>query len=152
MADGKNMIVERTLFIIKPDAVKRNLIFPILDMVKSSGLKILVQKKILLPEEKIAKLYEQHAGKDFYPKLVQFAASGAAVCAVIEGENAIKRLRDLMGDTYPSKAAPGTIRGKFKLASDIGPSGAVENLVHGSDSPERAKIEIEIFFGKELAV
>ena len=145
-------MIERTLFIIKPDAVKRNLVSQILSDVRASGLKLLVQKKVALPRETLEGLYEEHFGKGFYGGLVDFMGSGVVVCAVLEGEGAIGRLRELMGNTYPSKASPESIRGKYKLESDTGPTGVVENMVHGSDSPERAKKEIELIFGKEWSV
>ncbi len=145
-------MIERTLFIIKPDAVKRNLVSPILKDLRDAGLKIVTQKKVQLQPEQLAKLYEQHQGRDYYNGLIKYMGSGVAVCGIIDGENVIKRLRDLMGNTYPSKAAPDTIRGKYRPASDIGSFGVIENMIHGSDSPERAAKEIGFIFSKELAV
>jgi len=145
-------LVQRTLFIIKPDAIRKKLSSSILKDVRDSGLNILTQKKIKLSQEDLESLYAEHKGKPFYEKLVGYMGSGAVICAVIEGVDAVDRMRDLMGDTYPSKASPQSIRGKYRGESDTGPSGAIENLVHGSDSPERAKVEIDLMFGKEWSV
>ncbi len=145
-------MVQRTLFIIKPDAIRRKLISSILKDIRSSGLKILTQKKISLSHGTLELLYGMHKGKDFYDNLIKYMSSGPCVCAVVEGVNSVERLRDLMGDTYPSGASPESIRGKYKMDSDTGPSGAIENMVHGSDGEKQAKFEIELIFGKEWAV
>jgi len=140
-------VAQKTLFIIKPDAMRRELKAPILKEVEASGLKIVKVKEGPLPLETLNKLYDEHRGRDYFPKLLNFMGSGPVVCAVLEGENAISDLRALMGSTYPSKADLKSIRGKYKGPSDIGPSGAVENLVHGSDREERAAYEIGLIFG-----
>ncbi len=146
-------VVQRTLLIIKPDAMGKGLDKQILSDIHKAGLNVIVQKKISqLPVQLLEKLYEEHKGKPFYDNLLKFMTSGPVRCAVVEGVDAVQRLRDLMGDTMPSKAAPDTIRGKYKGASDMGPSGAIENSVHGSAEADRAKYEIELFFGKKWAV
>jgi nucleoside-diphosphate kinase len=145
-------LVQRALFIIKPDAIRRGLVPSVLKDIRDSGLKILVQKKISLSGDKLKKLYEMHQGKHFYDNLMKYMSSGTVVCAVVEGVDAIERLRALMGDTFPSKAEPDTIRGKYRGESDTGPSGAIENFVHGSDTEQRAGDEITLIFGKEWAV
>lgn len=141
---------QRTLFIIKPDAVRRGLSQMIIKDVEGSGLAIAQKKEMSLSQETLKKLYEEHEAKPFYARLISFMSSGPVVCVVVDGENAVERLRTLMGNTMPSKASSDSIRGKYKGPSDIGPSGAVENVVHGSDSPKRAQFEIELIFGKEV--
>lgn len=136
--------------IIKPDAVRRGLSQMIIKDVESSGLVIAKKKEISLLQETLKKLYEEHEGKPFYPLLLSFMSSGPVVCLVVEGDNAVERLRKLMGNTMPSKASSDSIRGKYRGDSDYGPSGAVENVVHGSDSVKRAQFEIELIFGKEV--
>lgn len=145
-------MVQRTLLIIKPDAIKRGLGPSIVKDVKGASLKTLVQKKVTLSPDLLARLYEEHKGKPFYDNLMKYMTSGPSICAVLEGVNCIERLRRLMGNTYPSKASQDSIRGKYRTESDNGPSGAIENMVHGSDGPARAKVEIEIIFGKKWAV
>ncbi len=145
-------LVERALFIVKPDAVKKGFSGPILKDVQASGLKIIIQKKISLSPDALAALYKEHEGKPFYEKLIQFMSSGPVICAVVEGVNAVSRLRELMGSTMPSKAEPNSIRARYKGGSDIGPSGAVENSVHGSADPAAAKREIKLIFGEEWSV
>jgi nucleoside-diphosphate kinase len=145
-------LVERTLFIIKPDAVRRGLSSGILKDLKDSGMKILTQKKITPSVPLLERLYIEHLNKPFYGSLLNFMTSGPAICGVLEGVDAVSRFRALMGDTYPSKALPDSIRGKYRAESDTGPSGAIENMIHGSDSAEKARTEIEIFFGRDWAV
>ena len=146
----RSSLVQRTLFIIKPDAIRRNKVGDILNDLKASGLKLIRQKKINLPLETLKRLYEEHEGKDFYDNLIKYMTGGTVICAVVEGVDAIQRLRDLMGATIPSKAAPNTIRGKYRAESDTGPSGAIENLVHGSDRQERAIFEVGLLFGEDV--
>jgi len=146
-------VVQRALLIIKPDAMRKGIDKNILSDIHKAGLNVIVQKKISqVPEQMLAKLYEEHRGKPFYGDLLAFMASGSVRCAVVEGVDAVGRLRVLMGDTIPSKASPDSIRGRYKGGSDKGPSGAIENSVHGSADPERAKHEIELFFGKKWTV
>ena len=145
-------LIERTLLIIKPDAMRRGLVSPIMNEIKRSGLRTLIKEERVLSRDILERLYEEHRGRDYFEKLLNFMGSGKVICAVLEGENCINRLWSLMGNTYPSKADPRSIRGKYRGESDSGPSGAIENLVHGSDGPERANKEIEVVFGKKWAV
>ncbi len=130
---------EQTLSIIKPDAVERNLESKIKTIFQNNGFKIIKEKKIKLEKEDAEKFYKVHETKPFYNDLCEYLSSGAIVVMVLERENAIKSNRDLMGATDPSKAQEGTIRKLFGMSID-------KNSVHGSDSPENAKIEIDFFF------
>lgn len=131
--------MERTLSIIKPDAVKKQVIGKILDRFESNGLRIAALKKLQLSKEQAQKFYEIHKDRPFYNDLVNFMISGPVVVSVLEGENAVLKNRDLMGTTNPKEAKKGTIRADFAENIDA-------NAVHGSDSLENAKIEIEFFF------
>ncbi|WP_286005526.1 nucleoside-diphosphate kinase [Campylobacter avium] len=131
--------MERTLSIIKPDAVKKQVIGKILDRFESNGLRIAALKKLQLNKEQAQKFYEIHKDRPFYNDLVNFMISGPVVVSVLEGENAVLKNRDLMGATNPKEAKKGTIRADFAENIDA-------NAVHGSDSLENAKIEIEFFF------
>ena len=131
--------IEKTLSIIKPDAVERNLDEAIKTMFISDGFKIIKEKKIKLEKEDAEKFYKVHETKPFYNDLCEYLSSGAIIVMVLERENAIKSNRDLMGATDPSKAQEGTIRKLFGMSID-------KNSVHGSDSRENAKIEIDFFF------
>ena len=131
--------VEQTLSIIKPDAVERNLDQQIKSIFVKNGFKIIKEKKIKLEKEDAEKFYKVHETKPFYNDLCEYLSSGAIVVMVLERENAIKSNRDLMGATDPSKAQEGTIRKLFGMSID-------KNSVHGSDSLENAKIEIDFFF------
>jgi len=133
--------MENTLSIIKPDAVAKNVIGKIVDRFESNGLKIAAMKKIQLSEADAKAFYAVHASRPFYGELVSFMISGPVVVMVLEGENAVAKNRDLMGATNPKEAAKGTIRADFADSIDA-------NAVHGSDSLENAKIEIEFFFAK----
>lgn len=135
----KEGILERTLSIIKPDAVKKQVIGKILDRFESNGLRIAALKKLQLSKEQAQKFYEIHKDRPFYNDLVNFMISGPVVVSVLEGENAVLKNRDLMGATNPKEAKKGTIRADFAENIDA-------NAVHGSDSLENAKIEIEFFF------
>lgn len=132
-------MVERTLSIIKPDAVKKNVIGKIIDRFESNGLKIAAMRKIVLSEKDAQDFYAIHKERPFFKDLISFMTSGAVVVMVLEGENAVKKNRDLMGETDPKKAAKGTIRADFAESIDA-------NAVHGSDSLENAKNEIAFFF------
>lgn len=132
-------MVERTLSIIKPDAVKKNVIGKIIDRFESNGLKIAAMRKLVLSEKNAQDFYAIHKERPFFKDLVSFMTSGAVVALVLEGENAVKKNRDLMGETDPKKAAKGTIRADFAESIDA-------NAVHGSDSLENAKNEIAFFF------
>jgi nucleoside-diphosphate kinase len=132
-------VVERTLSIIKPDAVKKHAIGDIIGRFEKSGLKVIGMKMIFMDKEDAGVFYGVHRGKDFYDGLVDFMSSGPVVVMVLEGENAIKRVREIMGPTDPAKAPKGTIRGDMGALLPM-------NVVHGSDSPESARIEISYFF------
>ncbi len=136
------MAVERTFSIIKPDATARNLTGAVNAMIEKAGLRIVAQKRVRWTKGQAEKFYEVHKGRPFYGDLVQFMTSGPIVVQVLEGEGAVKKYRDVMGATDPAKADPGTIRKEFA-------EGIERNSVHGSDSPENAKIEIGLNFKPE---
>ncbi|NQT29214.1 MAG: nucleoside-diphosphate kinase [Candidatus Saganbacteria bacterium] len=131
---------------IKPDGVFRGLDQAVFDRVTQSGLKIIDQKKIALTSEQAEKLYRPHLGKPFYAGLIKFITSGPVIVTIISGNNAIKKLRDLMGATDPRKAVAGTIRGDLAEENVLTADKTIKNIVHGSDSPESAKREMAIFF------
>ena len=131
--------MERTLSIIKPDAVAKNVVGKILDRFESNGLKIAVTKKIQLSKADAEAFYAVHSERPFFGELVEFMISGPVVVSVLEGENAMSKNRELMGATNPKEAAAGTIRADFADSIDA-------NAVHGSDSIENANIEIAFFF------
>ena len=131
--------IERTLSIIKPDAVERNLDGQIKDMFLSNGFTIVQEKKIKIEKLEAEKFYKVHETKPFYNDLCTYLSSGPIVVMTLEKENAILANRELMGSTKPKDAKEGTIRKKFGISID-------KNSVHGSDSPENAKIEIDFFF------
>lgn len=141
------MAIERTLSIIKPDAVARNVIGEINRRIEQSGLQIIATKMLHLTKEQAEQFYIIHKDRPFYRQLVEFMISGPVLVQVLEGENAITTYRQLMGATIPKFAAPGTIR--HDLAMDNPDTEVHENAVHGSDSPENAEIEIEFFFTPE---
>ena len=130
---------EQTLSIIKPDAVERNLSEEIKEEFKKNGFTISKEKKIKLEKMEAEKFYQVHQSKPFYNDLCAYLSSGPIVVMVLERENAILENRKLMGATDPTKAEEGTIRKKYGISID-------KNSVHGSDSPENAKIEIDFFF------
>lgn len=131
--------MQTTLSIIKPDAVSKNVIGKVIERFEDAGLKIVASKMIKLDKEKASGFYAEHEGKPFFEKLVNYMISGPVIVQVIFGENAIFKNRELMGNTDPSKADPGTIRADFADSIDA-------NAVHGSDSEESAKREITYFF------
>ncbi|RTI92474.1 nucleoside-diphosphate kinase [Campylobacter jejuni] len=131
--------MEKTLSIIKPDAVKKGVIGKILDRFESNGLRIAAMKKVQLSKEQAENFYAVHKERPFFKDLVEFMISGPVVVSVLEGEGAVLKNRDLMGATNPKEAKTGTIRADFAESIDA-------NAVHGSDSLENAKIEIEFFF------
>lgn len=131
--------MERTFSIIKPDAVARNLQGEILAMIQGAGLKIVAMKMIRMTKAQAEGFYAVHKEKPFFAGLIDYMTSGPVVCSVLEGENAIKRYRELMGATNPEKAAEGTIRKKYAQNIEA-------NSVHGSDAPETAAYEIGYFF------
>ncbi|EAK8802497.1 nucleoside-diphosphate kinase [Campylobacter jejuni] len=131
--------MEKTLSIIKPDAVKKGVIGKILDRFESNGLRIAAMKKVQLSKEQAENFYAVHKERPFFKDLVEFMISGPVVVSILEGEGAVLKNRDLIGATNPKEAKAGTIRADFAESIDA-------NAVHGSDSLENAKIEIEFFF------
>lgn len=134
--------IQQTLVLLKPDAVQRGLIGPITTRFEQTGVKIVGMKLMWMDEALARKHYGVHEGKSFFPGLVQFITSSPIVAMVLEGPDAVEKVRGIMGATSPAKAAPGTIRGD--LGVDIG-----RNLVHGSDSGDNAVKEIALFFKSE---
>ncbi len=132
-------MTERTISIIKPDAVAKNVIGQIYDRFEKAGLQIVAAKMLQLSEEQAKAFYAVHKERPFYGDLVAFMTSGPVMVQVLEGENAIAKNREVMGATNPAEAAPGTIRADFASSID-------ENAVHGSDAPETAAQEIKFFF------
>ena len=137
------MISEQTLILVKPDGVKRGLVGEVIARVERKGYKITNLRMLTADRNILAKHYAEHQGKPFYEPLMEFMASGPIVAMVAEGERVIEGFRKLAGATDPTTAEPGTIRGD--LARDQGTK-VVQNIVHGSDSPESANREIKIFF------
>ncbi len=135
------MSVERTLSIIKPDAVAKNVIGKIYSRFEDAGLKIVAARMQHLDREEAGGFYAIHKGKPFYEALLDFMTSGPVMIQVLEGEDAIAQNRTIMGATNPAEAAPGTIRADFAKSIDA-------NAVHGSDAPETARTEIAYFFGE----
>ena len=136
------MSTERTFSIIKPDAVERNKIGEITAMLENAGLRVVASKRLKLDQAKASQFYEVHKERPFFQSLCDFMCSGPIVVQVLEGEDAVKRNREIMGATNPDEAAEGTIRKKYALSLE-------KNSVHGSDSIENAKIEISHFFSEE---
>ena len=135
------MAIERTLSIIKPDATRRNLTGKINALIEGGGLRIIAQRRIRMTSEIAGKFYAVHRERSFFSSLCEFMCSGPVVVQVLEGEGAIARYRDIMGATNPATATAGTIRAQFAESIEA-------NSVHGSDSPENAKIEVAFFFGE----
>jgi len=138
------MAIERTLSIIKPDAVSKNVIGQIVSRFEAAGLKVVAARMLQLSRTDAERFYAVHAARPFFKDLVDFMVSGPVFVQVLEGENAIQKNRDLMGATDPKKAEKGTIRADFADSIDA-------NAVHGSDAPETAKVEIAFFF-PELSI
>jgi len=134
-------VLENTLSIIKPDAVERNLEENIKSIFKKNDLKILRSKKIRITKDEAAQFYKVHQTKFFYDNLCEYLSSGPIIVMILEGENAVIKNREIMGATEPQKANPGTIRKLYGVSID-------KNSIHGSDSLENAKSEIEFFFKK----
>jgi nucleoside-diphosphate kinase len=134
--------MERTLVLVKPDAVQRGLAGDILSRLERTGLKIVALKMLQMDREMAERLYAVHRAKPFFEGLVQFITSGPLVAAVLEGPRAVEVVRKTMGETDPAGAAPGTIRGDLALEMR-------RNVVHGSDSPENADQEISLFFDRQ---
>jgi nucleoside-diphosphate kinase len=135
---------ERTLVLIKPDGIKRGLIGEVISRIETKGYSISSLRLMNADRSTLELHYAEHVGKPFYEPLVEFMLSGPIVALIAEGERVIEGFRSLAGATDPTVAAPGTIRGD--LARDQGTK-VVQNIVHGSDSPESAEREIKIFFG-----
>ncbi|NLC28732.1 MAG: nucleoside-diphosphate kinase [Campylobacteraceae bacterium] len=133
--------MEQTLSIIKPDAVAKKVIGKIVERFESNGLRIAAMKKMKLSKDDAMSFYGVHKDRPFFADLVEFMTSGPVVVLVLEGDGAVLKNRELMGATNPKEAAPGTIRADFAQSIDA-------NAVHGSDSLENAKIEINFFFAK----
>ena len=131
--------VERTLVIVKPDAVRRGLIGEIVSRLERKGLRIADGRFFTISEDLAQRHYAEHAGKPFFADLIAFITSGPVLALAVEGPSAIGVVRDLMGPTDPLKAPPGTIRGDLGIE-------LTQNLIHGSDSPESARRELELFF------
>lgn len=136
------MTVERTLSIIKPDAVAKNVIGEIYSRFEKAGLQVVASRMMHLSDEQAGEFYAEHKERPFYGDLVSFMTSGPVQVQVLEGENGIAVHRDVMGATNPAEAAAGTIRADFASSID-------ENACHGSDAPESAAREIEFFFGTD---
>nr|WP_297458938.1 nucleoside-diphosphate kinase [uncultured Halomonas sp.] len=136
------MASQRTLSIIKPDAVAKNVIGEIIGRFEKAGLKVVAAKMLHLSKEQAEGFYAEHKERGFFGELVGFMTSGPVLVQVLEGDDAIVKNRDLMGATNPQEAAPGTIRADFAQSIDA-------NAVHGSDSPESAEREIAYFFGND---
>lgn len=134
--------MERTLIILKPDAIQRGLVGRILTRFEEKGLQVVGMKMVLIDEELAAKHYAPHKGKPFYEGLVRFMTSSPVVVLAIQGKGAIEVCRKMMGATFGFKAEPGTIRGDYGVSSSF-------NLIHGSDSPESAKTELALWFKPE---
>ena len=137
------MKLERTLSIIKPDILKRNKVGAVISKLEDSGLKIIKIKIMLMDKTIVEKFYHEHRGKPFFSDLTNFMTSGPVIVQVLEGEDAVKKNREIMGNTNPKLAKRGTIRHEFAFSID-------ENSIHGSDSLSSARREIEFFFKKDL--
>ena len=135
----ESVAVERTLSIVKPDAVAKNVIGQIYTRFEQAGLKVVAARMMHLSQAEAEGFYAVHRERPFFADLVKFMISGPVMIQVLEGDNAIQKNRDLMGATDPRKAAPGTIRADFAQSIDA-------NAVHGSDSPQTAVVEIAYFF------
>ena len=136
------MAIERTFSMIKPDATERNLVGSITAMIESSGLKVIASRRTKMTPEKAAEFYGVHSEKPFFQSLCDFMCSGPIIVQVLEGENAVKKNREIMGATNPDDAEDGTIRKIHAVSLE-------KNSVHGSDSSENATIEIAHFFAEE---
>lgn len=136
------MAIQRTFVMIKPDGVRRNLIGEIISRFEKRGLKIIGMKMIKMDRTIAERLYEEHKGKSFFEELINYITSGPVVCMVIEGDEVVSVVRKMIGNTDPKEAPPGTIRGDYALSK-------AENVIHASDSEEKAKREMSIFFKEE---
>lgn len=134
-------MIERTFAMLKPDAVTRCLIGEVIGRLEASGLKVVAMKMLRVDRQTAERLYEVHGGKPFYDGLIEYSMSGPVVAMILEGEDAVKRLRQAIGATDPAKAEPGSIRHDFGLS-------VLKNVIHAADSPENAEREMRIFFQK----
>ncbi|TWT57972.1 Nucleoside diphosphate kinase [Thalassoglobus neptunius] len=139
------MALEKSLILLKPDAVQRRLCGEIISRLEKKGLKLVGMKMLVVTKELAAKHYEEHVEKPFYPLLEEFITSGPVVAIVVQGPEAVSVVRGMMGKTNGRESAPGTIRGDFGLSRQV-------NLIHGSDSPEAAARETAIYFQPEELV
>jgi nucleoside-diphosphate kinase len=135
------MSVERTLSIVKPDGVEKNLIGEVYRRFEQAGLKVVAAKMLRLRRDQAEGFYAVHRARPFFNDLVEYMSSGPVMVQVLEGEDAIQKNRELMGATNPADAAPGTIRADFAKSIE-------ENVVHGSDGPDTAAVEIKFFFAE----
>jgi nucleoside-diphosphate kinase len=135
-------MINRTLIILKPDAIQRNLVGEIISRIEKKGLKITAMKMVLLSRERAEKLYEIHRDKKFFNDLVNYITSGPVIAMIVEGNDVINVVRKLMGKTNGAEAEPGTIRGDYSTSIE-------KNLIHGSDSEESFKREMPVFFTEE---
>ena len=139
------MALQRTFVMIKPDGVRRNLVGEIISRFEKRGLKIVGMKMVKIDRSTAEKLYEEHKGKSFFEDLINYITSGPVVCMVIEGDDVVSVVRKMIGNTDPKEAPPGTIRGDYALSK-------AENVIHASDSEEKAKREISLFFKEDELV
>lgn len=137
--------MQRTFVMIKPDAVRRNLIGKIVSRFEEAKIPILTMKMMTLSNKLAEKHYAEHKGKEFYDNLIKFVTSGPVISMVLEGDNIINKVREMVGATDPAKAASGTIRGDLK---ENPVKSVTENMIHASDSIESAQRELELFFKK----
>jgi len=135
------LAVTRTLSIVKPDAVEQGVIGEIVRALEQNQFRIVAMKMLRLTQQQVEGFYAVHRAKPFFDSLTRFMSSGPVVVLVLEGDNAIERLRDLMGATNPANAAPGTLRKQFATSIE-------RNVIHGSDAPETAAFEISYFFSQ----
>lgn len=138
----RGAMMEKTFIMVKPDGVQRNVIGEVVKRFEAKGFKLVAAKLMQISNELAEKHYGEHKDKPFFGELVDFITSGPVFAMVWEGENVIKTARNMMGATNPAEAAPGTIRGDFGLT--VG-----KNVIHGSDSPESAEREINLFFNED---
>ncbi|MFP3064307.1 MAG: nucleoside-diphosphate kinase [Sulfolobus sp.] len=136
------MTIQRTFVMIKPDGVKRRLVGEIISRFEKRGLNIIGLKMVQMDRSIAEKLYEEHKGKSFFEELINYVTSGPVVCMVVEGDEAVSVVRKMIGNTDPKEAPPGTIRGDYALSK-------AENVIHASDSEEKAKKEMSIFFSED---
>ncbi|TXT62183.1 MAG: Nucleoside diphosphate kinase [Promethearchaeota archaeon] len=139
-------MIQKSLIILKPDAVRRKLVGKIMNRFEENDLEIKALQMVHISKKLAENHYAEHKGKDFYDTLIRFITSGPSIALILEGENAIGCIRALVGATNPNEAKPGSIRGDYKEQPI---KSVTENMVHASDSPESAKREITLFFGKK---